>query len=77
MQCISDLFQFAQDAPKVGGSQRAALGLLRLDSLTIVCPGNADYPLDDRVHVRGLAHFATPAALPFNEDAATPQQKPE
>jgi predicted AAA+ superfamily ATPase len=65
------------DAPKVGASQRAALELLRLDSLTIVCPGNADYPLDDRVHVRGLAHFATPAALPFNEDAATRHQKPE
>jgi uncharacterized protein len=50
------------DTPKVSAPQRAALELLRLDSLTIICPGNADYPLDDRVHVRGLTHFATSAA---------------
>jgi hypothetical protein len=30
-----------------------ALEILSWDSLTIVCPGNARYPLDDRIHVRG------------------------
>jgi hypothetical protein len=49
------------DAPKVSSSQRAALELLRLDSLTIVCPGTASYLLDERIHVRGLAHFASPS----------------
>ena len=45
------------DAPKVTSSQRTALGTLRLDSLTLVCPGNASYPLDDNIHVRGLTHL--------------------
>ena len=49
------------DAPKVSSSQRAALELLRLDSLTIVCPGTSSYLLDERIHVRGLAHFASPS----------------
>ena len=52
------------DAPKVTSSQRAALEILRLDSLTIVCPGSASYPLDDRIHVRGLTHLMqTPEAF--------------
>jgi predicted AAA+ superfamily ATPase len=46
------------DAPKVASSQRMALELLRLDSLTIVVPGGAAYPLAERVDVRGLARFA-------------------
>ena len=46
------------DAPRVTASQRAALEQLQLESLTIVCPGDANYPLDDRIHVRGLARFA-------------------
>ncbi len=45
------------DAPKVTSSQRVALETLRLDSLTLVCPGDASYPLDDRVCVQGLAHL--------------------
>jgi uncharacterized protein len=48
------------DTPKVSSSQRAALETLRLDSLTIVCPGSANYPLDDRIQVRGLVHFIEP-----------------
>jgi uncharacterized protein len=52
------------DAPRVSSSQRAALETLRLDSLTIVCPGHASYPLDDRIHVRGLVHLIqTPTAF--------------
>ncbi len=43
------------DAPKVTTSQRAALEHLSLDSLTIVCPGTARYPLADKIEVRGLA----------------------
>jgi predicted AAA+ superfamily ATPase len=45
------------DAPRVTASQRAALEQLQLASLTVVCPGDASYPLDDRIHVRGLARF--------------------
>jgi len=52
------------DAPKVSASQRAALETLRLDSLTIVCPGNASYPLDHKIQVRGLLHLIqTPTAF--------------
>jgi uncharacterized protein len=45
------------DAPGVTSSQRAALETLRLDSLTIVCPGHASYPLDDKIRVQGLSHL--------------------
>ena len=48
---------FYTDTPRVTSSQRVALETLRLDSLSIVCPGNASYPLEDRIHVRGLAHL--------------------
>ncbi len=52
------------DTPGVSSSQRAALETLRLDSLTIVCPGNASYPLDEKIQVRGLVHLTqTPAAF--------------
>ena len=46
------------DTPKVTASQRAAVEQLKLDSLTIVCPGAAEYPLDKKIHVAGLAKFA-------------------
>lgn len=45
------------DTPKVTASQRIALETLRLNSLTIVCPGQASYPLEDKIHVRGLGHL--------------------
>ena len=45
------------DAPKVTSSQRMALETLRLDSLTLVCPGDTNYPLDDQIRVQGLAHL--------------------
>lgn len=45
------------DAPKVTPSQRAALEHLKLDSLTVVCPGNADYPLDEKIQVTGLSRI--------------------
>jgi len=52
------------DTPRVTSSQRAALEHLKLDSLTLVCPGNASYPLDDKIHVCGLAHLIqTPQAF--------------
>jgi predicted AAA+ superfamily ATPase len=46
------------DAPRVTNGQRAALELLGLERLTIVCPGDADYPLADKIQVTGLARFA-------------------
>ena len=45
------------DTPEVTSSRRAALEQLKLDSLTLICPGNAHYSLDDRIQVRGLSHF--------------------
>lgn len=45
------------DAPKITSSQRAALETLRLDSITLVCPGDADYPLGERIHVQGLSRL--------------------
>ena len=46
------------DAPKVTASHRMALDLLHLDSLTIVVPGDAEYPLGDRISVLGLNRIA-------------------
>ena len=45
------------DTPRVTTSQRIALQYLRLDSLTVICPGDADYPLADRIRVQGLSRF--------------------
>ncbi len=45
------------DAPKVTSSQRQALEHLGLESLTLVVPGDADYPLDDTIHVTGLSRL--------------------
>jgi predicted AAA+ superfamily ATPase len=42
------------DTPRVTRSQRTAMEVLNLDSITVVVPGDADYPLDDRVRVLGL-----------------------
>ncbi len=42
------------DSPKVSTAQRTARDLLKLDSLTIVCPGTDSYALDDGIRVRGL-----------------------
>ena len=47
-------------ASRVTSSQRAALEHLKLDSLTIVGPGSASYPLEDKIHVRGLGYFIEP-----------------
>jgi predicted AAA+ superfamily ATPase len=46
------------DAPRVTASQRAALEHLQLEKLTIVCPGNASYPLAEKIEVTGLARLA-------------------
>ncbi len=46
------------DVPKVTSSQRAALEHLKLDSLTVVCPGAACYPLAEKIAVQGLASLA-------------------
>ena len=44
------------DAPKVTASQRRALSLLGLESLTIVVPGDAAYPLDERIRAPARSH---------------------
>jgi len=50
------------DTPRATRSQRIAIETLGLDSITIVVPGDADYPLDDRVRVLGLARMTADAA---------------
>jgi hypothetical protein len=52
------------DAPAVTASQRMAREVLRLDSLTIVVPGTAAYPLADGVEVRGLSRLACSGLAP-------------
>ena len=42
------------DAPRVTTSQTQALELLGLESLKVVIPGDADYPLADKIRVAGL-----------------------
>ena len=42
------------DRPRLSKSQHLALKYLRLDRLILVIPGAADYPIEDRIHVRGL-----------------------
>jgi predicted AAA+ superfamily ATPase len=45
------------DAPKRTKSQKIAIECLGLDRLDIVCPGNARYPLDEKIHVAGLENI--------------------
>jgi predicted AAA+ superfamily ATPase len=47
------------DAPKMTRSQQQALEHLRLESLTVVIPGEADYPLGDKIRVLGLNRLGT------------------
>lgn len=42
------------DAPKITSSERSALEHLQLERLTVVIPGEADYPLADRIRVLGI-----------------------
>ncbi len=51
------------DHPKVTASQKLALESLRLDRLDIICPGDASYPLTEKIHVTGLARVADLFAL--------------
>jgi predicted AAA+ superfamily ATPase len=45
------------DAPRATRSQHAAMDTLGLESITLVVPGDADYPLADRVRVLGLSRI--------------------
>ena len=49
------------DAPRATRSQRIAIETLGLDSVTLVVPGAADYPLADRVRVLGLSRVSAAA----------------
>jgi len=40
-----------------------ALEHLKLDQLTLVCPGNAAHELDDEVQVRGLSRIIAEGEL--------------
>jgi predicted AAA+ superfamily ATPase len=52
------------DAPKVTASQNLAVEQLGLESLTVVIPGQADYPLADRIRVLGLTRIAESGGPP-------------
>jgi len=47
------------DSPGRTKSQKMAIECLRLDRLDIICPGNASYPLDEKLHVTGLEKAAS------------------
>lgn len=47
------------DTPRRTKSQKMALECLRLDRLDIICPGNASYPLGEKLHVTGLEKAAS------------------
>jgi predicted AAA+ superfamily ATPase len=52
------------DAPKRTAAQRQAIEQLGLDALTVVIPGEADFPLGEKLRVRGLARLAQDLATP-------------
>jgi predicted AAA+ superfamily ATPase len=47
------------DSPQITPSCRMALKYLKLDELTLVCPGDAAYELEGGVRVRGLNHVVS------------------
>jgi predicted AAA+ superfamily ATPase len=47
------------DHPGITASHRLALKHLALDRLDIICPGNASYPLDEKIHVTGIERIGT------------------
>lgn len=51
-------FKFT-DSPQLTPSCRMTLEHLKLDQLTLVCPGDATYELDGEVRVRGLNRLVT------------------
>lgn len=63
------------DTPKMTSSQRSALEHLGLDSLTIVCPGDASYPLNERIHVQGLANLLKTLRTKTTEPFLTPRRR--
>jgi len=42
------------DSPKITRSMKIAIEYLKLDSLTVVIPGNHDFPLSEQIRVKGL-----------------------
>lgn len=46
------------DSPSVTASQKLALNALGLERIDIICPGSANYPLAEKIHVTGLQHAA-------------------
>lgn|SRR6185437_5162674 len=45
------------DAPKITLSMQIAINDLKLDSLTVIIPGNHNFPLSDRIKVMGLETY--------------------
>ncbi|MCB1109174.1 MAG: ATP-binding protein [Chlamydiia bacterium] len=49
-------FEFKySDAPKITASMRIALDHLKLDSLIVIYPGEKDFTLDNKIHVKSLS----------------------
>jgi predicted AAA+ superfamily ATPase len=46
------------DRPGMSASQTLALESLNLDRIDVICPGDAHYPLNDRVHVTGFERIS-------------------
>lgn len=46
-----------EDAPRLSASMRAAMEILKLDSMTVVYPGSKQYPLADRIIAQPLTEL--------------------
>ena len=55
-------FKFA-DSPGLSSSGRMALDLLKLDQLTLICPGDTAYEVEAKVRVRGLSRIVEEGKL--------------
>ena len=55
-------FKYA-DSPQITSACRMAMKQLKLDQLTLVCPGDATYELEDGVRVRGLNRLVSAGKL--------------
>lgn len=58
------------DAPTATRSLKTAMHDLDLDQAWIVYPGSRSYRIDERIEVRPLASFATPASVTSDRDDA-------
>jgi len=71
------------DSPRTTLAGRMAMKQLKLDQLTLVCPGDATHELEDGVRVRGLSRLVAAGRLslrdrgPAFEEPPAPFERPD